>query len=327
MTLATSKAAALGVSAVKAVQQFVIEPLRKRSSALFFLQLVQLLNDRTGGRYDPAIQSAFSKLRPKVPLPNSRLMDDSDIASCVSSLHSRGWNILRQRLPDADVAELRQFAFSTPAYADSPTGRIVITEYNIPYAHGRYMWRISDLIRVPAVQRLITEGAFARIAQDYIGCEPLLTSVTLWLDPVFDKVHAAHVYHYDNDGPTFLKFFIYLSDVEGDSGAHSFIQGSHPHRKPPLFGRAGPQPRETLLEYYGAENEMVFSGPAGLILAEDTAGFHKGTTPIQGYRLLLQLQYAAMDIPHDEEFALGIERVRLKDVDPALKRIARKFFL
>jgi hypothetical protein len=112
-----------------------------------------------------------------------------------------------------------------------------------------------------------------------------------------------------------------------ESGAHSFIQGSHPHCKPPQFGRAGPQPREKLIEYYGAENELIFSGPAGLILAEDTAGFHKGTTLTKGYRLLLQLQYAAMDIPHDEEFALGIERVRLKGIDPALKRIARKFLV
>jgi hypothetical protein len=310
---------------MSAVQQFVIEPLRKRSRALFFLQLAQLVNDRTGGRYDPAIQRAFSKLRPKVPLPNSRLMDADDIAACVSSLQARGWNILRQRLADAEVAELRRFAFSTPAYAGSPAERIVITENNIPQSHCRYMWRISDLIRVPAVQRLITDGGFASIAQDYIGCEPLLTSVTLWLDPVFAGVNAAHVYHYDNDGPTFLKFFFYLTDMYAESGAHSFIQGSHPHRKPPQFGRAGPQPREKLIEYYGAENELVFSGPAGLILAEDTAGFHKGTTLTKGYRLLLQLQYAAMDIPHAEEFALGIERVRLKDVDPVLKRIGRKF--
>jgi hypothetical protein len=312
---------------MKAVQQFVIEPLRKRSSALFFLQLAQLVNDRAGGRYDPAIQRVFSKLKPKVPIPNSRFMDNSDMASCVSSLLARGWNILDWKLADADVAELRHFAFSTPAYASSPAERVVVAENNIPHAHCRYMWRISDLIRVPAVQRLISDGAFARIAQDYIGCEPLLTSVTLWLDPVFDGINAAHVYHYDNDGPTFLKFFVYLTDMYVESGAHSFIQGSHPHYKPPQFGRAGPQPREKLIEYYGAENELIFSGPAGLILAEDTAGFHKGTTMTKGYRLLLQLQYAAMDIPHDEEFALGIERVRLKGIDPALKRIAHKFLV
>jgi hypothetical protein len=310
---------------MRAAKQFVFEPLQKRSSALFFLQLVQLINDRTGGRYDQAIQRALAVAKPKVPLPSSRFMDNHDIATCVSSLHARGWNILDWRLADADVTELRRFAFSTPAYADNPAERIVITEKNIPRAHGRYYWLISDLLRVPAVQRLITDGAFARIAQDYIACEPLLTSVTLWLDPFFEGTYPAHVYHYDNDGPMFVKFFVYLTDVETNSGAHSFIQGSHPHRKPAQFGRAGPQPREKLIAYYGAENELIFTGPAGLILAEDTAGFHKGTTLTEGYRLLLQLQYAALDIPHEEEFTPGIERVRLEGVNPSLQRIARKF--
>ena len=308
-----------------AVQQFVIEPLRRRSSALFFLQLAQFVNDRTSGRYDPAIQRALGRFKPRVSLPVSQFMDDEDVAACVSSLHARGWNILDWRLANSDIAELRRFAFSTPAYAKDPSERIAIAENNIPHAHGRYMWLISDLVRVSAIQRLIADGAFARIAQDYVGCEPLLTSISLWLDPVFDGVHASHVYHYDNDGPTFLKFFIYLTDVDVESGAHAFFQGSHPHRKPVQFGRAGHQPREKLVDYYGAENELVFTGPAGLILAEDTAGFHKGTTLTKGYRLLLQLQYAALDIPNDEEFVPGIERVHVPGIDPALKRIARKF--
>jgi hypothetical protein len=312
---------------ISAVRQFVIEPLRNKSSALFFLQLAQLVNDRMGGRYDEAIQRVLSLVKPKVKLPNSRFMHSSDIALCVSSLRVRGWNILDWKLAAADIAELRRFAFSTPAYADNPTERIVITESNIPHAHGRYMWFISDLIRVPAVQRLITDAGLAQIAQEYVGCEPILTSVTLWLDPVYAGTYAAHVYHYDNDGPSFVKFFIYLTDVDAESGAHAFIQGSHPHGKPAQFGRAGPRPREQLIDYYGVENELIFTGPAGLILAEDTAGFHKGTTLTKGYRLLLQLQYAVLDIPHEEEFVPGIERVRLQGVDPALKRIARKFLV
>jgi len=62
-----------------------------------------------------------------------------------------------------------------------------------------------------------------------------------------------------------------------------------------------------------------------MILAEDTAGFHKGTTP-KNYRLLLQLQYATLDIPHQEEFAGLVGKVRLDGLDPGIKRIARKFF-
>jgi hypothetical protein len=244
----------------------------------------------------------------------------------VATLKQRGWDILPWRLAPKDLAELRQFAFTTPAYAVHPDERIAVTEASMPSAKGRYMWRMSELIRVPAVQRLIADGALHRIAQDYLGCRPVLTSIALWIDPVSKATVDAHTYHYDNDGPSFLKFFIYVNDIDAESGAHAFIQGTHGHRKPPQFGRSGTYNRDKLLSFYGSENEIVFTGPAGMILAEDTAGFHKGMSPSKGYRLLLQLQFTSLDHPQEEEFVGGLDKVRIEMLDPGIKRIANKFF-
>jgi hypothetical protein len=309
-----------------AYRQLVMKPIERRSSALFVLQLSQLLHDRTRGRSDNSIRRLVRPMRPKVSLPRSKFMNESAIAASVGTLRRRGWDILPWRLDAGSIAELRHFAFTTPAYARHPDERIDITEASIPHEAGRYMWRISDLVRVPAVQRLIADSAPHCVAQDYIGCLPVLTSITLWLDPVYRGEFDAHVYHYDNDGPSFLKFFIYLNDVGVESGAHTFIQGTHGRDKPRQFGRSGRYDRGDLLSFYGAENEIVFTGPAGMILAEDTAGFHKGTTLTNGYRLLMQLQYAMLDIPHEEEFVGGLDRTELYGLDPGIKRIARKFF-
>jgi len=164
------------------------------------------------------------------------------------------------------------------------------------------------------------------IAQDYLGCRPILTYVTLWLNPPYQGAYNAHVYHYDNDGPSFLKFFVYLSDIDADS-AHTFIQGTHGRRKPAQFARSGVYDRDQLLSFYGSENEVALIGPAGMILAEDTAGFHKGTTPSKGYRLLLQLQFTSLDHPQEEEFVGGIAKVQLNKLDPGIRRIANKFFV
>ncbi len=189
---------------------------------------------------------------------------------------------------------------------------------------------MSEVARLPAVQRLITDSALNDIAQRYIGARPLLTNITLWLDPGHGGRHSfnAHAYHYDNDGPAFLKFFIYVSDIGMDSGPHSFIQGTHHRNKPPQFRRAGLYDRDEILGHYGKENEIVFTAPAGTVIAEDTAGFHKGTAPRDGhYRLLLQFEYALLDIPHAEEFAGLSERVYVQGLHPSIKRIARKFVL
>ncbi len=309
-----------------AMRQFVIEPIRKRSGALFLLQLSQLVTDRGGGRYDALMQRALSALRPKISLPPSTLMNESAIDETVTMLKERGWYVLPWRLAANDIAEIRQFAFTTPAYGLHPTENIAVTEASIPAASARYTWRMSEIVRIPAVQRFIADGALHHIAQDYLGCRPILTYVTLWLNPPYQGGYNAHVYHYDNDGPSFLKFFIYLSDIDADT-AHTFIQGTHGHRKPPQFARAGLYDRDQLLSFYGSENEIVLTGPAGTILAEDTAGFHKGTTPSKGYRLLLQLQFTSLDHPQEEEFVGGVAKVQLNNLDPGIRRIANKFFV
>jgi hypothetical protein len=42
-------------------------------------------------------------------------------------------------------------------------------------------------------------------------------------------------------------------------------------------------------------------------------------------RLLMQLEYAAFDIPHAEEFVLGVPKVTIPGLPPGAARIARKF--
>ena len=320
----------MAAEAASVLRQFVIEPIRKRSGALFLLQLSQLVTDRCGGRCDALIRRVLSTLKPEIPLPASCLMDQRAIAATVATLEQRGWAILSWRVPPEDLDELRRFAFATPAWASSPNERIAITETRIPNDSPRYCWRISELSRLPVVQRLIGDAAFNDIAQRYIGGRPLLANITMWLDPgrVGGESYNAHAYHYDNDGPAFLKFFVYVSDIGNESGPHSFIQGSHRRQKPPQFRRSGLYDRDAILAFYGKDNEMVFTAPAGTVLAEDTAGFHKGAPPRNGqYRLLLQFEYGLLDIPQEEEFVGFRERTRIEGLHPSIKRIARKFFV
>lgn len=309
-----------------ATRQFILDPLEKRSPALFLFRLSQIFHERSKGRYDNQIRGVLSRFRPKVDLPTSNLLKDEELQTTVAALDKHGWRIIPWRLPPADIAEIKAFAFSTPGYADNQNERIRIREDRVPNDHGRYQWRMHELIRVPAVQRLIADSALHRIAQSYLRACPVLTSITLWLDPPHKGHFEAHMYHYDNDGPAFLKFFIFINDIQAQAGTHNYIQGSHHHVKPDGFGISRRYERDELLDFYGVGNEMVFSGAAGTILAEDTAGFHRGITPTAGYRMLLQLQYGVIDIPHVEEFTPEFARFHGLPLDRSIKKIARKFF-
>lgn len=308
------------------VRYIIGEPVARRSASLFLIRIAQLLHERVGGRFDSGVCRMARVIKPKIALPTPQRIDEHAIRESVAALNRRGWDILPFHLTSADLDEIRRFAFSTPAYGDDPTRQIPIDATHIPHERGRYEWRISDLIRIPAVQRLVADSTLHRIAQDYLDCRPVLTSITLWLDPVYDGSYDAHVYHYDNDGPRFLKFFIYINDVDADTGAHTYIQGSHSHIKPEIFRRSRRYDRDALLAHYGPENEIVFAAPAGTILAEDTAGFHRGSDLRRGYRLLMQLVFGVIDIPHAEQFSCGIVKAKLAGLDPGIRRIARKFY-
>lgn len=311
--------------AFDAIRHFITEPLANRSAGLFLFRVAQLLHERTRGRVDRLFIAILSVLRPPTILPPSALIATKEIDRAVADLHANGWWLMPRRLAAEDIAEIRRFAFSTPAFATRLEERIAINEDQPPQNHSRYEWRMSELIKLPAVQRLLQDGACHQIAQSYIGCRPILTSVTLWLDPVFDGSSPAHVYHFDNDGPGFLKFFIYLSDVDSETGAHTYIQGSHGHHKPEAFHLSRRYEQDDLKRHYGADNEIVFAAPAGTILVEDTTGFHRGMDPLKDYRLLLQLQYSAIDIPHAEEFFSRIPKVDIPGLPPGIAAIAHKF--
>jgi hypothetical protein len=72
---------------------------------------------------------------------------------------------------------------------------------------------------------------------------------------------------------------------------------------------------------------MVFTAPAGTVLAEDTAGFHKGTPSDPGqHRPLLQFEYGLLDMPQPEELAGFREPMRIEGLHQSIRWIVRKYF-
>jgi len=307
------------------LQDFVLDPIRLKSPALAKFRIFQLLHVRTNGGFDTLYQKWRALISPKVALPPSKRMDPAAISAALGELKQEGCVVLPFRLTAEEIAAITDFAFTIPAYVTDVNQRIAISRDNIPSGHGRYYWPMSELVKCPAVKGLLSDSVFSDLAQGYLGARPILAHVTLWLDPVYEGYYDPHVYHYDNDGPGFLKYFLYITDVTKETGAHRFIKRSHAHHKPEQFKLSRRYEDAELMEFYGAENEIVFEGPAGSIMAEDTAGFHRGTTLKRDYRLLMQFQFSLIDIPHEEDLA-GITRpTPAPGLDSGIASIARKF--
>jgi hypothetical protein len=90
--------------------------------------------------------------------------------------------------------------------------------------------------------------------------------------------------------------------------------------------RAGNYTDEELFSVYERSQELVATAKAGTIIAEDTAGFHRGSTITRGHRLLMQFQFSAIDIPTDYDLHDKFPPVAVGKLHPGVAAIVRKFF-
>lgn len=311
---------------MRAYENFIGEPLRRRRFGLALYRLSQLLHDRTNGIFDVLYMNFAKLLRPKVALPQSPQMSAEEIEKVVAQLRRDGYMILPKPLNSQDVAEISNFAFSSPALGSDLGKEIVISRDAIPDGEARYYWWMDQLAALPAVQRILTDGPYCNIAQEYLRCRPVIAHISLFLDRPFKGNYEPYSYHYDNEGPGFLKFFFFLTDVEVGTGAHYFMTGTHPHIKPKPLAKAAIYKEEDIHRQYGRDKEVIVRGPAGTILAEDTSGFHRGSILERDYRLLMQIEFSAIDVPTEQELYRTINRAQIRGLHPGIASIGLKFF-
>jgi hypothetical protein len=212
-------------------------------------------------------------------------------------------------LPAEMVREIRDYAERTPSFADRLEDRGIL-----PGAREHAEQRLGKPILLaqyfntraecPAIDRLARDPALRWIAADYLRSLPTFFGTNLWWTyPVDarpeDRDLHAHLFHRDVDDFRFFKFFFYLTDVQEGEGAHVLVRGSH--RRPPAT--RGPGDRWNIRRYtddevattYDDADVLEITGPAGTGFAENTLCVHKGRTPVNSARLLLQLQYGLFD--------------------------------
>ena len=231
---------------MQALENFIGEPLRHRRFDLAWYRISQLLHDRTNGGYDTVYMRLARIFRPKVLLPELPQAQRDEIKDVVDHLRRDGYMILPKRLPAQDVEEIKNFAFSTPGIGNDLSKSVPISPDNIPEGQPRYHWWMDELARVPAIQRLIASSPYCAIAQEYLGCRPILAHVSLFLDRPFAGKYEAYAYHYDDEGPGFLKFFFFLTDVTVGTGAHYFVGKLRPVPEPGPVARAAIYEEEQL---------------------------------------------------------------------------------
>jgi hypothetical protein len=151
---------------------------------------------------------------------------------------------------------------------------------------------LATVTACPWLMAAINRADILRLASAFLGCTPTLCSVGVrWSFPDPKSPDVTQGFHRDPDDWRFLKVFVYLTDVDAESGPHVYVAGSHKTR---ISWRARTYPQEQLEARFGKQSMRAVLGAPGTTFVADTSGIHAGIPPQRAPRLLLQAQYSIL---------------------------------
>lgn len=177
-------------------------------------------------------------------------------------------------------------------------------------------YSIAHILRSADVLALANHPSLLSAAGRYLGCKPTISSMSIWWSlPADGSAQEAENYHRDVDDWRFVKFFLYLTDVDAAAGPHRFVRGSHRRGN---FLRVRRFTDAEVARGYPAADLLEITGKAGDAFLEDTFGLHKGQPPLAARRLLLQVEYSVSPIA---VYAYDPVPVDSAQVDPYVNRL------
>ena len=266
----------------------------------FFYQSMIRLFCVTGG-YSNKYINKFTSKKSNLNLENNNIKVDK-INKIVKKIQKDGYFIYENFLEPNECEEILNFCLKSE-FEIRPNDKenwnnefdksyfkeknIKAVMYEIPKDQVFIEKIISDLIFSPEI---------LLICEKYLSCMPIFDHTSLSISTSFsnqpDK-KAAQLFHFDLDRPKWLKFLIYINDVDYNNGPHVFVEGSHKDNgiKPVLLSNGYDRiPDELVFKYYNNKVKN-FTKKRGTLIIEDTRGLHKGTKLNSGYRCLLNIQF------------------------------------
>jgi hypothetical protein len=210
--------------------------------------------------------------------------------------------------PTAVRAHLEQF----PVHKGPHTYSFDTQQMPLEQAKTRFPiagYRTDQILRAPGLIDQLNDPRLLDLIEGYMGCVPTLYSVNGWWSFPADKpeMYNSQYFHRDTDDWRFVVLFIYLTDVDAQSGPHQVIPGSHSvEGMKKLSGRPSWfrsfDPKRTFTNSMGAEfaqeTERMFGdrivdivGNAGSMFLVNTLALHRGLMPTKKPRLLLWARY------------------------------------
>ncbi|HMV50259.1 MAG TPA: hypothetical protein PLD20_26800 [Blastocatellia bacterium] len=213
----------------------------------------------------------FSR-NPLLPRNEKSLFESLNVASFVAGLKINGFARGLQ-VPQPLVGEIKQFCERQPANA-----------HNNPHLHCE------------AIKQIAHDPKVIEVAERYLGAEPILYQTSLyWSSPTADgKLERQPRFHYDIGDYRAVYLFIYLTDVDEQSGPHLIIEGTHRRKTFRQLLSRHLSDEEVQNQFDGRIRTIC--GNSGEGFFEDLTCYHKRSTTTKP-RLMLTIAYMLQRTP------------------------------
>lgn len=232
----------------------------------------------------------------------------NDIANICNEIKQNGYYVFPDLLNHELVSSMRNFAenidlhYLIPdkdniSYSPNPVSYIKAKGISNRYQ----IWDIEQFNNSLDFLNFIQDENILSIANYYLGSLPYLDLVVLWWSNSLQNLNiddniksilkdkSAQMFHFDMDRLKFLKFFLYLTDVDSNNGPHVYVRSSH-NKLPNYITRDGRYEDQLIIDN-DLNNMVEITGKAGTLIAVDTRGLHKGKELDQGERLIFQIEF------------------------------------
>jgi hypothetical protein len=271
---------------------------------------MRALYRETRGAFNEEASQIYSLFRPKeIPKPDHGILLINEaknkyqgIDQGLQALHQEGIYKFPSSLSSESISLISEYVMNAPELrsrnGETISGKQLLSERN--FGRSRYEIPTEGLLQLEAVQDIILDPSFLYLAQEYLGCNPILDNVSAWCsvplgklstkEKMYELNSSAQKFHYDMDRIKFLKVFIYLDEVNNRNGPFTYVKTSHQDK--PLLLEDRRYEDEEIHSFYKSEKILEMCGDAGSIFACDTSGFHKGKPVESGFRIVFQLEYS-----------------------------------
>jgi hypothetical protein len=131
--------------------------------------------------------------------------------------------------------------------------------------------------------RIGLSDAVLAVVNAYRGLTTKLLYVDNWFTPAYagaDQRIASQRWHRDPEEEHVVKTFLYLRDVDQDTGPFEYVKGSAPGNRYghvfPYGGKVKNPSDDDLATEVPAGERVTMTGAAGTMIFCDTSGFHRG---------------------------------------------------